>query len=67
MSSLLVTGIGTLVTWDSEQPVRESAALVVEHGRITWVGSSNVTPIADRRLDRLSPHRSQDRATGGEP
>ena len=51
MSSLLVTGIGQLVSWDDEQPVREKAALVVEGGRIAWVGSSAVTPLADERLD----------------
>ena len=51
MTSLLVTGIGQLVSWDDEQPVREKAALVLDHGRIAWVGSSAVTPLADERLD----------------
>lgn len=51
MTSLLVTGIGTLVSWDDEQPVRERAALVVDEGRIAWVGSSAVTPVTDARLD----------------
>src|SRR3954471_14961766 len=51
MTSLLLTGIGQLVTWDDEQPVREKAALVVEGDRIAWVGSSAVTPLADERID----------------
>ncbi|MDT7573231.1 MAG: imidazolonepropionase [Actinomycetota bacterium] len=51
MTSLLVTGIGQLVSWDDEQPVREKAALVIEGGRIAWVGSSAVTPLADERID----------------
>ncbi|MDP3714651.1 MAG: imidazolonepropionase [Mycobacteriales bacterium] len=51
MGSLLVTGIGTLITWDPEQPVRESAALVVDRGRVVWVGSAAVTPVADEVLD----------------
>lgn len=51
MTSLLVTNIGQLVTWDEEQPVRTSAALVVEGGRVVWVGSAAVTPVADERID----------------
>lgn len=51
MTSLLVTGIGTLVGWDDEQPVREDAALVVDAGRIAWVGSSAGPPAADARLE----------------
>jgi imidazolonepropionase len=51
VGSLLVTGIGTLVTWDDDQPVREGAALVVDRGRVVWVGSAAVTPLADEVLD----------------
>jgi imidazolonepropionase len=51
MSSLLLTNIGQLVSWDDEQPIREKAALVVENGRIAWVGSASVTPVADERID----------------
>src|SRR3954451_23647392 len=51
MTSLLLTGIGQLVTWDDEQPVREKAALVVEGDPIAWVGSAAVTPLADQRID----------------
>lgn len=53
MTSLLVGNIGTLVTWDDEQPVRTGAALVVEDGRVAWVGSAAVTPVADERVDAL--------------
>ncbi|MDQ1645341.1 MAG: imidazolonepropionase [Cryptosporangiaceae bacterium] len=49
--SLLVTGIGQLVSWEDEQPIREKAALVIERGRVAWVGSAAVTPVADDRLD----------------
>lgn len=51
MSALLVEGIGTLVTWDEEQPVREHAALVVDGGRVAWSGLSSAAPAADDRLD----------------
>ena len=51
MSSLLLDRIGTLVTWDEERPTRTDAALVIENGRVSWVGSSAVTPLADERLD----------------
>jgi len=49
--STLVTNIGQLVTWDDEQPVRSNAALVVDRGRVAWVGSPAVTPLADDRID----------------
>jgi imidazolonepropionase len=51
VASLLVTNIGTLVSWDDDHPVREKAALVIEDGRVSWVGSAAVTPLADERLD----------------
>lgn len=51
MTSLLVGGIGTLVTWDPERPVRHDAAMVIDKGHVAWVGSSAVTPLADERLD----------------
>jgi imidazolonepropionase len=51
MASTLVTNIGQLVTWDDEQPVRDNAALVVENGKVAWVGSATVTPLADDRID----------------
>ncbi len=51
MTSLLVTGIGELVTWEPDQPVRRDAALVVEHGAVTWVGDRAAAPDADAVRD----------------
>jgi hypothetical protein len=34
MTSMLVTNIGELVSWDEEQPVRPGAAFVVEDERV---------------------------------
>ncbi|HEX6499933.1 MAG TPA: imidazolonepropionase [Micromonosporaceae bacterium] len=54
--SLLVTGIGELVTNDPSTAegllglVRD-AALVVEDGRVAWVGRADRAPDADERLD----------------
>lgn len=49
--SLLVTGIGELVTWEPEHPVRREAALVAEHGVVAWVGPASAAPPADEVLD----------------
>lgn len=49
--SLLLTNIGTLVTWDHEQPVQTGAALVVEEGRVTWTGPAADAPACDAVLD----------------
>jgi imidazolonepropionase len=51
VSSLLLTGIGELVTWDEERPVRHDAALVVADGAVTWVGDAAEAPAADDVLD----------------
>ena len=57
MSSLLVTGIAELVTCDptigdgSPLGVLDDAALVVEHGRVVWVGAASGAPDADVRID----------------
>jgi imidazolonepropionase len=48
VSSLLVRGIGTLVSWDDEQPVRHDVSLVVEDGVVVHVGGETA---ADRVLD----------------
>ena len=50
MTSLLVDAIGLLVTWDDDQPVQRDAALVVEDGRVSWVGPTTRAPAADARL-----------------
>lgn len=51
MTSTVVTGIGLLVTHDDERPERTGAALVIDDGRIAWVGDAAQAPDADERLD----------------
>ncbi|MEW2376042.1 imidazolonepropionase [Micromonospora sp. NPDC047812] len=57
MSSLLVDDIGELVTNDPPGDeggplgIRRDAALLVEDGRVAWIGPSRDAPAADRRLD----------------
>ncbi|WP_456696044.1 imidazolonepropionase [Aeromicrobium sp. P5_D10] len=51
MTSLLVTNIGELVTWEDDLPVRRDAAFVVESGRIAWVGDRMDAPSADAVRD----------------
>jgi imidazolonepropionase len=54
--SVLVTNIGELVTndpslGDGVLGLRRDAALVIEQGRIAWVGDAAEAPAADERLD----------------
>ena len=53
--SLLVTGIGELVTngpdGDGPLGIRHDAALVVEDGVLTWVGARRNAPACDARID----------------
>ncbi|MGW4942424.1 imidazolonepropionase [Actinoplanes sp. NPDC004185] len=49
--SLLIGGIGELVTNDPELGVLTDAAVVVEGDRIAWVGPARDAPAADARLD----------------
>ena len=56
MSSIALANIGSLVTNDETLGVgkigeRSNAGLVVEHGRVVWVGDSADLPSADSRLD----------------
>ncbi len=57
MSSVLVTGVGELVTNDprlgdgSPLGVIEDAAVVVQAGRVAWVGEAAQAPAADARVD----------------
>ncbi|MEU4713347.1 imidazolonepropionase [Micromonospora purpureochromogenes] len=57
MSSLLVDDIGELVTnvagagEDGPLGIRRRAALLVEEGRVAWIGPSRDAPAADRRID----------------
>jgi imidazolonepropionase len=48
--SLVVGGIGRLVTW-GDPPVLVDAALVVEDGVVAWTGPAASAPAADERLD----------------
>jgi imidazolonepropionase len=47
----LITHIGDLTTHDPERPVRGDAALVVEGGRVAWVGDAADAPAADQVVD----------------
>jgi imidazolonepropionase len=49
--SLIVTNIGELFTSDDELDILHDAAIVVDAGRIAWVGSAAQAPAADERLD----------------
>jgi imidazolonepropionase len=47
----LITHIGDLTTHDPERPVRGDAALVIEGGRVAWVGDATDAPAADQVVD----------------
>lgn len=51
MTSVAVTGIGELTTWDEERPVLRDAALVIEDGRVAWSGPAAEAPPADEARD----------------
>lgn len=52
MTSLLITNIGELTTNDEANGGRlRDAAVVVEGGRIAWVGAASGAPAADDRFD----------------
>ncbi len=56
MSSLLVSGIGELVTNDpavgtGPLGIRHDVAVVVEGGTVAWIGPGGAAPAADSRLD----------------
>jgi imidazolonepropionase len=57
VTSTLITGIGELVTNDaslgdgSALGILRDAALVVQEGRIAWVGAAREAPAADERAD----------------
>ncbi|MGC3994428.1 MAG: imidazolonepropionase [Propionicimonas sp.] len=46
-----MTHIGELVTWEQDRPVRHDAGMVVEDGRVAWLGASADTPAADDVID----------------
>ena len=55
MTSLLLTGIGELATNDPQRPgplgLLTDAAVVLEAGRVAWVGSAAEAPAADTAYD----------------
>jgi imidazolonepropionase len=55
MTSTIIDGIGLLVTNDESYgpstAERSKAAVVVEHGVISWVGDASDAPAADSRID----------------
>ena len=50
MSSLLVTNIGELTTHGPQGTVQH-ASLVVDDGRVAWIGGASNQPLTDHRLD----------------
>ena len=46
-----IANIGELVTWEDDQPVRHDAGLVIEDGRVAWVGASADLPASDVMVD----------------
>ena len=51
MTSLLVTNIGELVSWDDERPVMHDAAVVVERAHVVWIGDRTSAPATDMVRD----------------
>ncbi len=51
MSSTVIANIGLIVTHDDDRPERTDAALVIEDGRVAWVGDSSDAPDAAERID----------------
>ena len=52
--STLLANIGQLATLDPaepDRPIRTGAALVIDDGRVAWVGASADAPAADTRID----------------
>ena len=55
MTAIVVTGIGELVTCDDtggdRLGIRTDAAVVVDQGRVAWLGPRSAAPPADARVD----------------
>jgi imidazolonepropionase len=49
--STLIDNIGLLVTQESDRPERKNAALVIEDGKVVWLGDAGAAPDADERID----------------
>ena len=50
-ASIAITRIGELVTWEPDQPIRHDAGMVIEDGRVAWLGPADATPAADEVID----------------
>ncbi len=51
MTSVVITDIGELVSFEPERPVRHDAAVVLVDGIVAWVGDAADAPAADSRVD----------------
>ena len=52
MTSTLVSNIGELITnSDKDLGILNKAALVIESGKVVWIGSTNLAPSADDHID----------------
>lgn len=51
MTATLVTGIAELTTNDDDLGTPTDAAVVVDEGRVAWVGATTAAPDADDRVD----------------
>ena len=49
--STLITRIGELMTVDDEERVLHDAAVVIDGGRIAWIGAAADAPATDERVD----------------
>ena len=51
MTSYVIDNIGLLVTHEVDRPERRDSALVVDDGRVVWVGPAGTAPVVDERID----------------
>ena len=51
MTATALVNVAELVTWEAEHPIRHHAGVVVEDGRVAWLGDSADTPAADAVID----------------
>jgi len=49
--STLIDNIGLLVTHENDRPERQDAALVIDLGRVVWLGEAGSAPTTDDRVD----------------
>ncbi|GGE59731.1 imidazolonepropionase [Nesterenkonia cremea] len=51
MTSTLITNVSELTTQDADRRVHHDAAIVMQEGRIAWVGSARDVPATDEKID----------------